>query len=620
MWPDNETELDFLNFSSVADSVAEIVDQARGRPVSIGISGAWGAGKSSLIKLTQASLGTRSREEGSREFVFVEFNAWLYQGYDDARAALMDVIAAKLENEAKARERAVDKAKALLKRVNWLRAAKLVTGSAATMSMGLLPTGILGELWRLGHRFATGGGDVRLIEGVHLEVNEAGETAKSLLNPELETSPPKEIQILRNTFEEMLEELGVTLVVLIDDLDRCLPETTISTLEAIRLFLFLRNTAFVIAADTDMIKHAVRRHFGGVPNESLITSYFDKLIQVPIRVPPLGTQEVRGYMMLLFVENSDIEADVKEKIRVGVCGQLRQTWQGKRVDRAFVQSLHEQLPAELIGRFDTAERLAPMMTTASGILGNPRLIKRFLNALAIRMAISNAQGVGVDEAVLAKLLLFERLGNPKAFADLIAKVSASETGKPTFLAVWEEKIAAGRTVELPAPFDDSFFAEWLALPPTLADTDLRGALYVSREHAPLITPEDRLSSEAAELLTAPLQNPEMAASLKDRLVAVSRTEMSVIMDRLLDRARQEQEWGVPTVLQACLVVGETDPPQGLRLAGFLGERPASQIKANIVPKIGDQTWAKGVLDTWDQKQVSNPVKNAIKRQREHGNF
>ena len=290
------------------------------------------------------------------------------------------------------------------------------------------------------------------------------------------------------------------------------------------------------------------------------------------------------------------------------------------MDRAFVQSLHKQLPAELIGRFDTADRLAPMMTTASGILGNPRLIKRFLNALAIRMAISSAQGVGVDEAVLAKLLLFERLGNTQAYAELIAKVSASETGKPTFLAEWEEEIASGREVKLPPPFDDSFFTEWLALPPSLADTDLRGALYVSREHSPLITPEDRLSSEAAELLTALLQHPEMAGSLKDRLVTVPRSEMSVVMDRLLDRARQEQEWGVPAVLQACLVVGEADPPQGLRLAGFLGERPASQIKADIVPKIGDQDWAKGVFDTWAGMQVSRPVKNAIRKQRENGNF
>ncbi|MBN8958643.1 MAG: ATPase [Rhizobiales bacterium] len=619
MWPDNETERDFLNFSGVADTVAEIVVQARGRPISIGVSGAWGIGKSSMIKLTQASLAARPRKEGEREFVFVEFNAWLYQGYDDARAALMDVIAAKLEKEAEAREKAIDKAKALVKRVNWLRAAKLVAGSAVAMSLGLPPTGLIGEIWGLGQRFFSDNVDGKLIEEAKGKAGEVAETASGLLKPREETSPPKEIQALRDNFEETLEELGVTLVVLIDDLDRCLPETTISTLEAIRLFLFLKNTAFVIAADNDMIKHAVRRHFEGVPDDLLVTNYFDKLIQVPIRVPPLGTQEVRAYMMMLFVENSDLDDDVKEKIRKGVVAQLRQTWVGKRVDRAFVQSLHDPLPAELIGRFDTADRLAPLMTTSSGILGNPRLIKRFLNALAIRMTISNAQGVGVDEAVLAKLLLFERLGNPKAFADLMARVSASDTGKPIFLAEWEEKAIAGQDQNLPAPFDDPFFAEWLTLPPVFANTDLRGPLYVSREHAPLITPEDRLSSEAAELLIALLQHPEMASSLKVRLLRVPRTETTIIMDKLLDRARQEQEWGVPAILEACLVVAEADPPQGARLVAFLGERPAAQIQANIVPKIGDQSWAKGVFDIWDRGQVSRPVKTAIKRQRENGN-
>ena len=55
-----------------------------------------------MIKLTRASLAKRPRTEGEREFIFVEFNAWLHQGYDDARSALMDVIATKLEAEAKA--------------------------------------------------------------------------------------------------------------------------------------------------------------------------------------------------------------------------------------------------------------------------------------------------------------------------------------------------------------------------------------------------------------------------------------------------------------------------------------------------------------------------------------
>jgi len=88
----------------------------------------------------------------------------------------------------------------------------------------------------------------------------------------------------------------------------------------------------------------------------------------------------------------------------------------------------------LIARLDAADRLAPLMTSATGIAGNPRLIKRFLNAQSIRMAMSRAQGVGVDESVLAKVLLFERCGDPKAYADLIKSVQRTIKANPPSFA------------------------------------------------------------------------------------------------------------------------------------------------------------------------------------------
>ena len=500
MWPDNETETDFLNFTSIADTIAEVVVQAKQRPVSIGVSGAWGVGKSSMIKLVRMSLEQRDEEES--EFLFVEFNAWLYQGYDDVRAALLEVIAKAIKSRAEERKTAVNTATDLLKRVNWLRVAKLSAGTAASLAFGLPPVGLIGEILNLSKAVTTGSVDKEAIEQMEATGSEVVKEAAGLLKEQRSSSPPKEIEAIRQCFEQALAELGITLVVLIDDLDRCLPETTISTLEAIRLFLFLKNTAFVIAADTEMIKHAVRRHFDleGV-DKSYVTNYFDKLIQVPIRVPPLGTQEVRAYLMMLFVENSSLSEETKEIIREKVCEQLSLTWKGNRVDRAFMDTLKITFDNALIAKFDTADRLAPIMTTASDIKGNPRLIKRFLNALSIRMAISEANGIGVDEAALAKLLLFERCGDTEAYALLIDAVNTDEKGQPRFLSEWEESANAGKNLELRKPWQDPFVMEWLTVPPRLATLDLRGALYVSREHAPLITPEDRLSSEGIELLT-----------------------------------------------------------------------------------------------------------------------
>lgn len=554
MWTDNETDRDFLNFEGVADTIAEVIVSADGRPVSIGVSGAWGVGKSSMIKLTKTSLAKHQPKQGPEKFVFVEFNAWLYQGYDDARAALLEVIANKLEAEAEARKAGLDKARDFLSRVRWFRLAKLVALPAASMALGLPPVGLVGEIAGAVKDATSGNLDNEALETLGEQVATTVTAATALVKPKEAVSPPKEIQALRDSFEDAIKALDITLVVLIDDLDRCMPGTTISTLEAIRLFLFLEHTAFVIAADDNMIKHAVKKHFGGLEDDELITNYFDKLVQIPIRVPALGTQEVRAYLMMLFIENSDLVQTHKDQLRASIAGQLRESWKGKRVDRSFVSSCGIDLKPALLARLETAERLAPLMTASERIAGNPRLIKRFLNALSIRMTISTAQGVGVDEAVLAKLLLFERLASPAAYAALTGAVNADPDGKPQILTPWEDAATKEEEFEPDEAWSEAFVREWLALPPALGQIDLRGALYVGREHAPLVTASDRLSSAAADLLRALVEDPQESQALVTQLAVLPRTELSIMMDRVLARARQVQEWGAPPILDACIAL------------------------------------------------------------------
>lgn len=614
MWTDNDTDRDALNFTGVADTVAEIIESAAGEPVSVGVAGAWGVGKSSMIRLIRRSVEQSEAKDGHGHapVVFVEFNAWLYQGYDDARSALMDVIAGTLAEEAKKRKSGVDKAKALLKRLNWFRLARIAATTTASLALGVPPVGVIGDVVTFVKDTVSKGPDKDSISRAGELAGRVGEEGDGLLQPAEESTPPKEIQAIREDFQATLEELGVTLVVLIDDLDRCLPETTISTLEAIRLFLFLKRTAFVIAADDQMIKHAVRRHFEGV-DEELVGNYFDKLIQVPIRVPPLGTQEVRGYMTVLMADASSLTAARKTAIREAVCAQLAKTWQGARVDRAFIKGVDSNLPSDLLAQLEVVDRLAPIMTTAKQIRGNPRLIKRFMNALAIRKSIARRHGVTVDDGALTKMLLFERCGHPDAYAELAAAVSKSAKGEAGFLLEWEEQSAAGNALDLKAPWDDPFVREWLSLPPMLGKVDLRGVLYVSREHLQVVTPQDRLSSDGAEVLEALLSQPSMAKQLRDKVRGLPRAELPLIMDQLLLQAAQEEEWGTPDILTACIELAEADPAQGERLASFLSERPLSQVEASIVPLLGDRAWAKSALDKWHKSPVAGPVKRAIEK-------
>src|SRR6202020_620306 len=100
--------------------------------------------------------------------------------------------------------------------------------------------------------------------------------------------------------------------------------------------------------------------------------------------------------------------------------------------------------------------------------------------------------------------------------------------------------------------------------------------YVGREYAPLLLPEDRLSSTSVDLLNALLTHPEVASSLKDQVKQMPPPELAICMDKILDKARTEQEWGVPPILDACILLAELDATQSERLAAFLKERPGSQ--------------------------------------------
>ena len=631
MWVDSETAVDYLNFSTVAESVVELIEHAKGRPLSIGVSGAWGVGKSSLMLLTRDALVRREQQaaldNGTEEkdfkskYIFVSFDAWLYQGFDDARAALLDAIASQLLKASKGNEKATKKAKRFLAQVDWFRAARLTVGSAVALALGLPPVGLVGEGAALVKSAVKDGVDQNTITDAEKLVDSAAEAGAGLVRqkPSKSASPRERIDALRRSFQDALGALDMTLVVLIDDLDRCLPNTAISTLEAIRLFLFLEGTAFVIAADDQMIKHAVRKHFDN-PSDDLVTNYFDKLIQVPVRVPTLGTQEVRAYMFLLHIEEADLSDEQKSKLRVAVSKQLQESWKGNRVDVSFVSSLDVDLPPDLVTKLGTSERLTTMMTTSRNIAGNPRLIKRFLNSLSIRMALAKRQGIGVDEEVLVKLLLFERLAPEAMYADLAAAINNSIDGKPAFLEGLERSARGITTDDGPvsAPpgaslaWADPFPQEWLRLDPPLYDIDMRAAMYVSREHLPVITTGPGLSQEAADLLTAMVENPAQAESITDKVSALPGHELELIFERLMQLARREEEWGNTPILTPLLIVSANQPMLKNQLSAFLAAVPPGQIRAALVIRIEREEWAKPLFDSWTENpDIAAGVKGAI---------
>ena len=75
-----------------------------------------------------------------------------------------------------------------------------------------------------------------------------------------------EIKNFRNEFKKLLEKSKVeNVVVFIDELDRCLPDTVLEVFEAMRLFLFVEGMSFVIGADERLIQYSIKSKYKEVP-------------------------------------------------------------------------------------------------------------------------------------------------------------------------------------------------------------------------------------------------------------------------------------------------------------------------------------------------------------------
>lgn len=625
MWPDNETTDDLIGFQVHADLIRAVITNPRMLPTTVGIFGDWGGGKTSIMRMLERDLEperwpVESAERTKYEKIAVVYaNTWLFEGYDDAKAAILSSVLLELAQHKRFGPKLHDKVTSLLKSVNWMRLARLAMKHVALPAAGAFLTGGIGAV-PAAVALATGLSSL-LPAGPSdkerkTEAEGDGVDWSELINKDPSQTESLDVRTFRTRFRKMLTDGGIeTLVVLVDDLDRCTPERIIENLEAVKLFLSVEQTAFVIGADRRIVEHAIRSRYAEQAIDSasdeqtrlLVKDYLEKLVQVPYSLPRLSASEIETYMALLFCQRDLGDPDFQTCLRASSDHRTKNRY-GSFGYAAVRGALGDgsKVQADLGEALTLAAAAAPLI--ADGLKGNPRQVKRFLNALMLRKELARVAKLdNIKDAVLVKLMILEY-----AHTDLFTQLfnwQAQQDGHPKELAEFEAAFAGSggdaseeeSVKKLDSRWATASIRKWIAMEPLLGNVDLRDYFWIARDRLAstlagisMVAPVVRSVLDGLLSESAPRRNAAMksAASLDEE----ERLSLLNLLDQKIAR-----EPGDKAGYDALRYLAEQGFPAAVELlAKILLERPLDKVPAavgmDVVNLAASKADLRGILD------------------------
>lgn len=545
MWADNETEVDLLGFDFLVDTLFVALTEPRLLPLTVGLLGDWGSGKSSLMRITrQELLKIRDDDESPSRYVCVEFSPWQYEDYDDVKVALMttvlDAVGARAGHD---QQEQVSRLRRFTQGLGrWGRRGGRVAVSTAQAAAPL-------ALLAIDPSMAP-----QVLDVTKAGVNAAASEANKLLEdpkakPAASGNGTAEAITDAGRFRAEFAEVVSTLedvdavVVFIDDLDRCLPETVVDTFEAIRLFLNTPKTAYVLAANQAVVESAIDSRYPQLrrPDGAGIgADYLEKMLQLKVAIPPLSAPEADTYVNLLLAE---LRLDAGQFAKV--LDETRRRREAGNLQVAFnvgvAGAVLGDVPPDLVRDLNWAASIAEVL--GGGLRGNPRQLKRFLNNLLLKHRSAQRRKIALDLPVLAKLMVLEeqhfsdfqrlfdwQLTSPGPIPELAGAESIARAGSTTTEPEADEDTSPsdegktadgssaarrspaakrGRTAtkepqvaeEVRAWADKPHVRTWLRLEPPLGEVDLGPYFTYSRDKLAFGVAVTRLPPHLQELLT-----------------------------------------------------------------------------------------------------------------------
>ncbi|HEY4722297.1 MAG TPA: P-loop NTPase fold protein, partial [Anaerolineae bacterium] len=309
-WTDREIfghTQDRLKFDHCAGVLAEIIREAD-TPLTLGVFGPWGSGKTSLMRLIKDTL---DNDANAPNFKTLWFDAWTFDREDALWRAVILLVLKELRKEIPETEKDALKKLGDLESSLYHDVDRSEVGGV-TFDWGTAAKGAASGLTRLTLSLVPGVGTFLAKTAEEAEKQLSGGTLDSLFDAvqrkrqEIHREHIASLEQFQQGFAELLKDHFVSkdrrLVVFIDDLDRCLPEKAIGVLEAIKLFLDAPGCVYVIGTDRDVIEQGIRvKYKDFFVGESTLTpitgdSYLEKIIQIPFHMPPLQEERIQHFI------------------------------------------------------------------------------------------------------------------------------------------------------------------------------------------------------------------------------------------------------------------------------------------------------------------------------------
>lgn len=313
-------------------------------PACIALYGSWGSGKTTLMD--RAHRGWTTTKDGVPVNRGVWFNPWEYERRDDLLTPLLHAVVQQIKDE---------------RSFNTEEFKRLAVGAAKVMislSMRVGTAAVLGSL--------TGTPLARVSNLYRIEPEKHAELFNEWSHLQ------DEIQQVQKQFADLVNQaLGdrpSPLVFFLDDLDRCLPDSTVALIEGVKLLLCGHadcKALFVFALDRQIVGEAIRNRYG---SDSLYTgeNYLEKIFDLSLEVPGVSQEQMDHFIRSQYED------------RDGPVEWLYKTFKSSSSDGLALIRQVLAVPA----------------------FANPRVVKRTLNRLTLLLADENRRlrvsGIGEE--------------------------------------------------------------------------------------------------------------------------------------------------------------------------------------------------------------------------------